>query len=212
MRPAFARLWRVFEKELFPVPSTPGLFNQYLDDNPELDLPEGHLTRRENLKSYLDAFPAPPRILLVGEAAGPWGCRFSGIPFTSERQLLAPGFPVKGQRSGRRERPYSEASGTVLWGVLAPQFPRFFIWNAVPIHPHRPDNPLTIRRPNREEVKTFGGILRKAVSVLGPEKVLALGKVAESSLGLLEIECAYVRHPAQSGAAEFRRAVEGFFR
>ena len=54
-------------------------FNQYRDEQPDLDIAGGAATRRRNLCVYLDAF-AGARVVLVGEAAGYAGCRFSGIP------------------------------------------------------------------------------------------------------------------------------------
>jgi hypothetical protein len=64
-------------------------FNQYRDVHPELDLPDGVAVRLHNLHRYLEVF-AGARFVLVGEAAGYAGCRFSGIPFTCEAQLIGP--------------------------------------------------------------------------------------------------------------------------
>ena len=67
--------------------SGPRAFNQYRGVHPELDQPLGDAVRRRNLRQYLEAF-AGAQYLLIGEAAGYCGCRFSGIPFTCETQLL----------------------------------------------------------------------------------------------------------------------------
>jgi len=72
--------------ELLTAYHDPGSFNQYRDVHPELDLPRGAVVRRHNLRCYLEAF-AGARFVLVGEAAGYAGCRFSGIPFTCEAQF-----------------------------------------------------------------------------------------------------------------------------
>ena len=66
-----------------------GAFNQYRDVHAELDLPDGAAVRRHNQRCYLETF-AGARFVLVGEAAGYAGCRFSGIPFTCEAQLVGP--------------------------------------------------------------------------------------------------------------------------
>src|SRR5690606_10917057 len=107
--------------------------------------------RRDNLRSYLAAYESMPDILLVCEAPGPWGCRFSGVPITSESQLLDPAFPVHGRKSSTAAEPYSEYSANIHWRVLAPYFPRFLTWNTVPLHPHRED-PLSIRTPTNREI------------------------------------------------------------
>ena len=58
-----------------------GTFNQYRDVTARFDLPNGAAIRRANLRCYLELF-AGASYVLVGEAAGYAGCRFSGIPFT----------------------------------------------------------------------------------------------------------------------------------
>ena len=58
----------------------PGVFNQYRDRNPELDQAEAAAIRRSNLARYLEEF-AGAAYVLVGEAAGDAGCRFSGIGY-----------------------------------------------------------------------------------------------------------------------------------
>ena len=62
-------------------------FNQYRDVHAGLDRPAGAAVRRRNLRRYLEAFVSA-RFVLVGEAAGYAGCRFSGIPFTCEAQYV----------------------------------------------------------------------------------------------------------------------------
>lgn len=203
-------LWALFESRLFPFPSSPGLFNQYSDVNPDYDLPGADKIRRRNLRGYLLSFrgETPPAFLLVGEAAGPRGCRFSGVPFTSERQLLHGRLPFRGRRSALRPIPYSEPSGTVLWDELRRFSPSFFLWNAVPLHPHLPGKPLSVRTPKRGEIKAFGELLAGVVSTLKPQRVIALGRTAQFALGLLGIPCLYVRHPSQAGKREFSDGIQ----
>lgn len=205
---AFARkLFGVFEEELFPAPSSEILFNPYRDEDPDYDLTGAAEIRRENLRNYFFSFRKAPPVLMVGEAPGPRGCRFSGIPFTSERQLLAGMFPFAGKKSGKAARPYSEPSGTILWEALLPFYPGFLLWNAVPLHPHKPGRPISVRAPGRAEISAFAGLLAKVVSFTAPDRVVALGRNAEHALGLAGVRAEYVRHPSQAGAPEFRRGV-----
>ena len=198
-------LWEIFERDLFPLPSSDGLFNQYRDVVPGLEVPDGAAIRRQNFRNYLGGFVVPPPTLLVGEAAGYRGGRFSGIAFTSERQLLTPGFlPFEGRPTSFRGR-YSEISATILWGELRQGPLRAMTWNAVPLHAHRPGVPLSNRNPTPKEVLRCCGLLQAVCSVIKPQQVVALGRHAEHALTSLDVPHAYVRHPASGGAVAFRR-------
>ena len=93
--------------------ATQGLFNQYADHDAQLDGPQSAPRRCKNLRLYLEYF-RQARFVLVGEAAGYNGCRFSGIPFTGENLLVGEeAFPwarsLAFQRSSAvsRESPFS---------------------------------------------------------------------------------------------------------
>ncbi|HSB52540.1 MAG TPA: uracil-DNA glycosylase [Dissulfurispiraceae bacterium] len=203
----FNTLWGFLEEGLFSVPSSTLLFNQYRNNIPGIDLPRGSEIRKENLSKYLRSFTRRPSVLVVGEAAGPWGCRFSGIPFTSERQLTEGSLPFRGEQSSTHEPPYTETSGTIVWKSLLSRYPDFFLWNAVPLHPHKKGEPLTIRKPSRAELLAFSEILSRIVTTLVPKRVIAVGRTAEQALLLLGKTPVYVRHPSQAGATEFREGI-----
>lgn len=198
-------LWTIFEKDLFPLPSTDGLFNQYRDIVPGLEVRDGAAIRRQNFRNYLESFETPPAALLVGEAAGYRGGRFSGIAFTSERQLLTPGFLPFAGRPTSVGGPYSEISATILWGELRRGPLRALNWNSVPLHVHRPGVPLSNRTPTPKEALCFCPLLETVCSVIKPEQVVALGRRAENALTALGVRHTYVRHPASGGALAFRR-------
>jgi hypothetical protein len=80
----FASFWQQIEKIITSVPSTDTVFNQYRHCNAEVDLPNGASIRMANLRAYMAKATKTASMLVVGEAAGPWGCRFSGVPFTGE--------------------------------------------------------------------------------------------------------------------------------
>lgn len=94
-------LWEYLERGLFLEDSRRDLFNQYRAVDENVDLSNAHYIRQNNLKNYFCSFSEMPSFLLVGEAAGPWGCRFSGVPFTGERQLCQRLLPFLGERSSR---------------------------------------------------------------------------------------------------------------
>jgi hypothetical protein len=172
-------------------------FNQYRDGGPD-DLPGAPAIRLANLRRYLAERAGAP-VLALGEAAGYQGMRWSGIAFTSERDLLRFGVPYAVTCAGRR---WSEPSGTIVHRVLRELDAerRVILWNTVPTHPHRPDAPLTNRRPSVAEIEAGAGFVERVLELLRPRVVVAVGRVAESVLGDRGV---YVRHPANGGGAAF---------
>src|SRR5690349_7685727 len=71
--------------------------------------------RLGNVRAYLEQ-RADARVLAVGEAGGYQGARWSGITFTSERDLLRWGPPF--QLTSDRPEGWSEPSGTIVHRVL----------------------------------------------------------------------------------------------
>lgn len=206
--------------QLFPVPSTKTLFNLYRDKDPRVDRPDADKIRRENFANYLNTFPRTPRILLVGEAPGPWGYRFSGIPFTGERQLILNALPFSGQQSSRdkpllrleKKPPFISNSSKYFWTALAQHHPKFFVWDAVPLHPHKPGKILSIRAPTGEEITEFSGLMRSIIEIMRPKLILAVGRKAGQALTIIGVPFQYVPHPSHGHAAEFARETERFFR
>jgi hypothetical protein len=196
-------VWDLFETHLFPARSTDEAFNPYRDRHDDLDVPEAPAIRRENLRAYLDCYDAPPPLFLLLEAPGPWGCRFSGVPVTSEAQLTAPSFPVDGRQTSREAEPHTEYSASIFWRVLRPFFPHFFVWNSLPLHPHDADDPLSIRTPRRSEVRAWRPLLTGLLDALGPTRVVGVGRKAERALDEVDAAPTYVRHPSQGGATKF---------
>lgn len=203
--------WSLFEEHVFSIPSDERSFNPYRDVHSDLDRPEADAIRRANLRRYLDAYETAPPVLLLAEAPGPWGCRFSGVPITSEAQLVDSDFPLSGTPSSRDDEPKTEYSAGIYWRAMAPYFPHFFTWNSVPYHPHKPGEPLTIRTPGRREVRSCAAAVKGLVALLQPRLVLAVGRKAEFSLQELGVACTYVRHPSQGGATKFAVGVEAAF-
>ena len=173
-------------------------FNQFRDAAPD-DVPGAPAIRLANLRFYL-AKRQEADVIAIGEAAGYQGMRWSGIAFTSEFDLLRWGAPY--QRSSRRPRPWKEPSGTIVHGLLeelaAEQ--RVILWNTVPTHPHLTGNPLSNRRPTREEIAAGRAVVRRLVDIVHPRILVGVGRIACATLP----EAQYVRHPAQSGATAFR--------
>ncbi len=196
-------VWSLFTEHLYAVPSSEETFNPYRDRRPDLDVPKAPQLRRENLQNYLSCYDQEPPLFLLLEAPGPWGCRFSGVPITSEAQLTDPTFPIDGRQTSREDEPHSEYSASIFWRVLQPQFPHFFVWNSLPLHPHDPGEPLSIRTPRRTEVRQWRSLLTNLLDVLDPDRIVGVGRKAERALDEARADPLYVRHPSQGGATKF---------
>lgn len=202
---------RILEDGVFTIPSRAELFNPYRDFDSELDVDDASRLRRANLEAYIRAFGPAPKVVVLAEAPGPWGCRFSGVPITSESQLLDADFPISGEKTSRAPDAFSEYSAGIFWRVMLPYFPEFIIWNAVPLHPHRNGEPTTIRTPRTSELRSFVEVTAAIVDAVDPVEVVALGRKAEQQLGWAGIECRYVRHPSQGGAVRFAEGMGEVF-
>jgi hypothetical protein len=157
-----------FQKNLFPIPSSETLLNPYSYQHPHTDQPDAAKTRQRNLLSYLAYFKGKPQYLIVGEAPGPWGCRFSGVPFTSERQLANGELPFAGEPTSTYNPPVAERSATIFWDALKPHHQRFLVWNSIPMLPHKVGEPQTLRPPKKSEIKEYQFILAFIIEQLQP--------------------------------------------
>jgi uracil-DNA glycosylase len=181
-------------------------FNQYAAATPD-DVPGAAAIRLRNLRAYLQE-RAGADVVALGEAGGYQGMRWSGIAFTSERDLHRWGEPYQPSCAARR---WSEPSGTIVHRVLGELGAerRVVLWNTVPTHPHRPGVPLSNRRPTVAEVAAGAEFAERLIALVQPATVVAVGRIAEAMLGT---RATYVRHPANGGAtafAEGMRAILG---
>ena len=174
--------------------------------------------------------------MLLGEAPSHRGCRFSGIAFCSETELVhKPRLVARRALAltsrGAPEKPMRERSAAVIWDELdrAGCAREVILWNAFPWHPYRapaqageapvgPCGPSSNRKPRWSEVEHGRAALEAMLRCFShPVDVFAVGKVAEEALSRWEeTPCAgYIRHPAQGGEsrfrAEFRSLVAGRF-
>jgi uracil-DNA glycosylase len=191
-----------FIESLTSLGELPLCFNPYASGDARRDA-----IRQENLRLYLTRMSElKPRVLLVGEAPGYNGCHWTGLPFTSERQLSrgVPEHGIFGSGTGYRwtsGRPegYTEPSGTILWGILS-QLPKLpLMWNAFPFHPFKEGKPLSNRTPTPQELKSHAFVLESLSELFSIQRHIALGRKAQAVLGQLGFEAEVVRHPANGG-------------
>lgn len=189
----------------------PGLFNPWRDRCPHDAAGNGPAEKLARLAQHLDC---EPEFILTGEAPGYQGCRYSGIAFTSERLLgegAIPRIPASPGRLSTRRLPFSEPSATIVWKTLYRLgiAERTILWNAMQLHPHRPDDLWSNRTPAPEEVRLGEPALRMLVEAFPHAKIVAVGKKAEGLLGEMGVKVAgAVRHPANGGATEFANGLQ----
>ncbi len=187
----------------------PGLFNPWLECSPDEPLPAtAPASRRERLRHHL--LCPDPAVILIGEAPGYQGARYSGLAFTSERLLLNGAIPrvpsLLGERISTRPRPWSEPSAAIVWKGLyeVGLAHRALLWNSVPWHPMLGNQPHTNRTPTEEERVLGLEYLQRFLELFPGVMVAAVGKVAERSIQELGVDALLLRHPANGGATLFR--------
>lgn len=180
-----------------------------------LDRAGGSRQRRRNLEAYLERV-GRPRLILLGEALGFRGGRFSGIAFTSERQLAGPAGRRLAWATDPPFRPTSrnpalwlEPSGSIVWEALGGEPAGVLLWNTFPWHPSRPGNPLSNRLPERTLVRGNLHVLERLLVETSGARIVAVGRTAQGALAAVGLEAPAVRHPAHGGAVRFREQVRG---
>lgn len=201
--------------DLLRAPTPQHVFNPWTMRDGDMDLAgDAAHQRAQRLVRHLSV---EARYVLVGEAAGYQGCKVSGIPFTSERLLLAGAIPRVEMPTARltsRPRPWSEPSATTVWNTLHELgiAPHTVLWNAYPWHPHKPGLLLSNRTPSRGERLAGVPVLRAYLRLFPGARVFAVGRNAESSLAELGIDNTALRHPSMGGALEFARQLQAAIR
>ncbi len=160
----------------------PGALNLYDEEDSMAwgDRPGQATERRRALRGYLVTHWAAPTVL-VGEAPGKDGARWTGVPFSSLRQLTGSG--------------PSEPTATVMQRVLSELgcAPRVLLWNTSILF--APDN----RNPLPSEVEACAHVLGL---VCQGRTVFAIGRFAQSAT-----DAPYIRHPSHGGARRFAEGV-----
>lgn len=201
------------------------VFNPWRDHDerdraPRRDMPRA---RRDNMEAYLEARRGHARVMLLGEAPSHRGCRFTGIAFCSETELVhKAGLVARRQLAltsrDAQAKPQRERSAAVIWSEIERAGHPFevVLWNAFPWHPYRADGgddskgpcgPSSNRKPRLTEVEQGRAALGALLACFThPLEIFAVGKVAEEALRRWdEAKCSgYIRHPAQGGESRFR--------
>lgn len=199
-------------------------YNMYqpgIDDGPRA--PE---IRKQQLLSYLQRRRHSAELLLVAEAPGYQGARFSGIAMTCERTLLdqkagvPAGAVLSGGRRGQRtshpdasrntrelKNGFTEPTASIVWRELLRLncADRVVLWNVYPFHPFKAGEPLSNRAPTDAEVRDHLDIFHDLRAVFAGCRIVCVGNTARNHLGGVYPDVPSLRHPANGGAALFRR-------
>ena len=169
------------------------------------------------LQDYLEPRLNRARILLIAEAAGYQGCRFTGIPITCERMLLDAHKQIssaiilgrRGERTSRPDCPFmtsrpqqekgmNEPTDTYVWGAIVdngldPQ--DVLLWNIFPFHPHK-KSPFSNRTPSDAELAAGLSYAKALLSLCRPDiRVAAIGRKSAETLETSGIPAVAMRHP-----------------
>ena len=184
-----------------------GFFNPYTTYCAHDHLEDAPARRLARLIRHLSI---NPKLILIGEALGYQGGRYSGLAFTSEKLLLDGAIPrqdVENKRLTKQPRPFSEPSSNTVWSELYNLRceESVLLWNAFPYHPFDQKHVLTNRRPTTREICDIGApILLRLLDLHPGVPIAAIGRQSERVLAHLEIEpVKTLRHPAYGGKSEF---------
>lgn len=197
--------------------------------------PEASRQRCLQLAAYLRHRLETAQIIMVAEAPGYQGARFSGLAMTSERLLSGKvNFVTERDILGQvglfertnhinaspyravRQSGFAEPTATVVWQELMAtgQARNVVLWNTFPFHPHRAVNRLSNRKPNTAEIAANADILVRLRALFAQNcQLVAVGNVARDHLQELGVQATVLRHPANGGAPSFRtqfRQLVGF--
>lgn len=193
-------------------PRLAGMFNPWGESCPTETEKNGYLARRRRLEIHMDR---SPRVVIIGEAPGYQGCRYSGVAFTSERLLYQGAIPGMGvvPRITTRPRPWSEPSATMVWEALYQLglAEETVMFNAVPWHPMGTDGIHSNRTPTPAEVEAGAPFLQQFLAIYPGVPVVALGNTAAGLLERIGVQASAVRHPANGGAPKFRAGMAELF-
>lgn len=154
-----------------------------------------------NLRTYLTRLKSlNPKILLVGEAPGYRGCKLTGIPFTSEYQILNELFFQDGFKTYDSGNIDKEASASVIWSILKDKTEMPLMWNIYPFHPIANDGKNG--KPKSVDIKLGKSILESLLSIFEIEDIYCIGKKANDALCKHPLYKGYIRHPSYGGKNE----------
>ena len=183
------------------------VFNPYSTRCVENDLEDAPERRLRTLHSLLEvAIEREIDSVWIGRDLGYRGGRRTGLAFTDDEHSNAHAkrWGLSIERPTRGEV-VAERTAAVVWSVLSQIKNHVFLWNVFPLHPHQPGDPFSNRSHNSLEREAGEYLLSQLVSLLEPQRLIAIGNVAARTAQRLggRRSVAQVRHPSYGGQAQF---------
>lgn len=188
------------------------VFNPYSDRCGVHDLPDAPVIRRANLLASLERGRATGvEAIWFGRDLGYRGGRRTGLALTDELNML----DVR-NHPGRRSAAAKATSGgvvaertaAVIWSVIRRLREPPVLWNAFPLHPHVPGEPLSNRAHSAKERRETAWTIETLVASYGGPRLVAIGNDASKALRQLGFEHECVRHPSYGGQRDFIEGME----
>lgn len=182
-------------------------FNPYADICSRYDEKRSAEYRAMLLETMLDAASDTEiDAIWLGRDLGYRGGRRTGLALTDDinfgrhvaRWELKAERPTKGP-------PVKERTAEVIWDMLSQIQAPIFLWNVFPLHPFEPEKYFSNRSHNRRERREGERVLSLIVSLLRPQRIVAIGNDAAKSAQYLfpYMEVNHVRHPSYGGQRQF---------
>lgn len=196
---------RNFIEKLAKTKSSDNAFNMF-----SFDVPANGIRRNNLFLYFMQMAKRKPEVLLVGEAPGYQGSRWTGVNFCSEH-IITNGIEEIGMFGAKRgykktnewEKVWKEPSATIVWGAMLTVSKLPLIWASYPFHPFESGKPLTNRAPTNEELVIGRPFIGELIEIFKIKKVIAVGNKAEVTLGKMGINAPKVRHPSHGGKNDF---------
>jgi hypothetical protein len=194
--------------------------------------------RSNHLRAYLNARLNTAEALLIAEAPGYQGAKFSGIPMTCERTLMGhrrgvsrgdvfdetierqrTSHPKASSKQAVILKGFCEPTAAYVWGHMANRpglSKKIVLWNIFGFHPHKTTSTLTNRPPKDKEIGSDSNrhVLEAFLPLFPDQPILAIGRKSGKYLKGWgpRHELSFARHPAYGGGAEFRNDFDEFMK
>ncbi|MGC1504703.1 MAG: uracil-DNA glycosylase [Sulfitobacter sp.] len=166
-----------FVEQLSKV-ALPNVFNPYRDICPVHDCSDAPKIRKENLELLLrSAQNLSVKTIWVARDLGYRGGRRTGLALTDEFHL-AKKASMFGDIDLKRTTVgpmIKERTASTIWNMVERIGEPIFMWNAFPLHPHLPNDPMSNRCHKASERKHTSWVLNNIIDLLKPEKVYSIG-------------------------------------
>ena len=189
------------------------VFNPYAERCAENDLVDAPCRRRRNLLNVLEASKdRNVNSMWIARDLGYRGGRRTGLPLTDEVHLpqISAALGLTLERATRGP-PVAERTAAVVWRALSRLDEPVFLWNVFPLHPFVYNEPMSNRPHTQAEEEIARPLLVRALEMVQPRRILAIGRDAEASLRRLNVSSYHVRHPSYGGQTAFMAGIASIY-